>query len=800
MIQGHGNSTPQVIFVQDGGSNADRDSNLAISGYAGRVISGFCKSIGVDYAQQYNTALIKDVIRFDPMHFEENAKRIPEFSKILFNEIEALSPHVIVPLGELGFRHLTGYKGIRKFRGSVLAINPVLGHTKKFKVMPILGPNPYLYQQPELKYVTEIDFAKLPKYLNDSDIPDNRFNIWICRNSTALRNYILRASVGANFLVFDIETFQGIPTCFGLSFDGNESVCVPILDRQIDFDSRWIMFQQIVDLMASDIPKVNQNIKFDWKACERWGIKINNVVGDTMLAASCIYSEFPKNLGFLTSIYTGFPYFKDEGKEFNPTLHNRDRLYLYNAKDAIATHQIYQEQLTEIKHFGLEEVYTKMMKLLPIYKKAEQTGIKVDNEKRENLLAKYLTLYEIEVLKIKNLINSNTYVNPKSPKQMSHLIFEVLGYDKIRGVKGTDDDSLETLKAFGKAKRSPIYGRDVLDCIAAARRVQKVIEFLELQHWPDGRYRGEFNLAGTENGRSSGSKTTDELFYFDEKGRIETEQLGHSLQTIGKHGFEIDGTHYGKEIREIFVADKGYEFIEIDLSQAEARVDAILAGNFEILKVFDTPVGIHRLTGSWVFNCDPSEIKKGVLIDGKERYHVAKQVRHAGERNITAFGLVSKLLQGATIQEGTKYLEIFHSMQPEIRGVFHAEIKKIINESRTLIAPNGRRRMFMGRIDDHLYNEAFSFLPQCIVSDQNKFAFIPTFQEFPKARLLVEAHDGHLALVPKQQREKYIECFQYHVEKEIDFRRGSLKRDFSLKIPSEAAFGQNWHHMEEIKK
>lgn len=429
----------------------------------------------------------------------------------------------------------------------------------------------------------------------------------------------------------------------------------------------------------------------------------------------------------------------------------------------------------------------------------EQTGFKVDDEKRTNLLAKYETLYNIEVLKLKNLVNSNLYVNPKSPKQMSTLVFDILGFDRIRGVKGTDDNSLETLKAFGKARKAPIHGNDVLECISNARRIQKVIEILRMPTWPDGRFRGEFNLAGTENGRTSGSVTTDELIVFNDKQKIVKKELGHSLQTIGKHGFQIDDETYGQDVREMYVADSGYEFIEIDLNGAEARVDTVLSGNIDMLEVFDNGTGIHRLTGSWIYSCEPGDIKKHVLINGVDRYHIAKQVRHAGERNITPFGLVSKLVQNLTIQEGKVALDKLHHRQPEIRGTFHAEVKEHIRTSRTLVAPNGRRRIFMDRIDDHLYNEAISFLPQCIVSDQNKFAFIPVLEKFQNVRLLMEAHDGHLALVPKGYRESYIQCFKSNVEKEIDFRKGSLKRDYALKIPCEASVGTNWADMEEIK-
>jgi hypothetical protein len=115
------------------------------------------------------------------------------------------------------------------------------------------------------------------------------------------------------------------------------------------------------------------------------------------------------------------------------------------------------------------------------------------------------------------------------------------------------------------------------------------------------------------------------------------------------------------------------------------------------------------------------------------------------------------------------------------------------------VAPNGRRRDFFGRIDEHTINEAISFLPQAIVTDYLKQSLVKTFSECPYARPLVEAHDGFLAEVPLGKEEEYARTFKQNVEVDIDFRTCSLNRDFSLRIPCESAIGENWQDMEEIK-
>ena len=248
----------------------------------------------------------------------------------------------------------------------------------------------------------------------------------------------------------------------------------------------------------------------------------------------------------------------------------------------------------------------------------------------------------------------------------------------------------------------------------------------------------------------------------------------------------------------MFVPSYGYVFVEIDLASAEARVDTVLANNFNILSYFDNGIGIHRLTGSWVFDCPPEEIKKKVLVDGVERYHLAKTVRHAAERNMQADRLYA--MTGYDINFCKKVLAKIHGFQPEIVGVFHRDVITEIKTNRMLVAPNGRRRDFFGRTQDkNIQNEAISYLPQCIVGDQTKFCLPEILANAPYARLLAEAHDGIMVEVPRGQEYDYISIHKKAVETPIDFRNGSLKRDIVLTIPAEASIGENWYDMQEVK-
>ena len=847
MIKSHGSSRPTAFFIGDSPHGDDLKTGFALVGHDGNVLRDFCKEVNLDLDKFWRSCLIKEEFK-EPddkeKRIEATKKALDQYGPILIEEINDLKPNLLIPLGEISFNYLTNLRSIRKFRGSILPPSGQFALAQEnLKVLPILGPYPYLNQEYRLRVISRIDFTKIPKYLNDKPIPDKVYNIWVAKSSSALRAFFDRAyqktMKEGGFLVFDIETYFQIPVCISFCFDGFESVCVPLLDGSIDQDHRILMMQLVAKVLKSPIPKVNQNIKYDWKILERWGFEVNNVIGDTMLATSTLYCEFPKNLGFLTSIYTEIPYFKDEGKtekkkkkkkeeqepgeddnseEANDDVKQleanlasttrRERYYLYNAKDSLATSQIYSQQQTELVELGTKYVYDNLIRIMPIYRKMEDRGIRIDKLQQVKLLDKYESLFHIQELKIRRLLNRD-YFNPISPKQCRKVIFEELGYKKLRGMKtttsgepSTDEESLDLLIVYGESERAPSTGPMVLSSIQAARKIHKVIEVLELHLHPDERFRCEYNLAGTETGRSSAGETTDQLIYINEKGQLKEVNLGHSLQTVGKHGFMIDGETYGKDLRSMFVPSPGFVFVEVDLKSAEAMVDRVLSGNFD-MGVFDNP-GIHRLTGSWVYDCLPSDIKKGILIDGVDRYHMAKTVRHAGERNMGAERMV--MMTQRPLRECKQILDKFHQFQPEIKGTFHKEIRQAIDRpEHELRAPNGRLRAFYDRIDKGTYNEGISFLPQAIVTDQTKFHGIgktycnPSIYKW--AALLAESHDSALSEVHRDRALEFARIFKTNIESEpIDFSKCTLKRNYKLTIPAEVSMGESWAEssMEEV--
>jgi uracil-DNA glycosylase family 4 len=809
VISGSGSTSARAIFIADGCSEGDEKCGYALSGDQERILGGLCKSNGLHFGEFYKTALIKQRINFK-LGKANNELVTEQYKEVLLNEINTIRPNVLVPLGECSFSWLTGNSGIRKFRGSVLPAASYLGLLNPLtKVIPTLGPNPFIYEDPKIEFITRLDLGKLAQHLYNTDPIVDRGYTWIAKSGSDFRGFIERHYSKSEFLVFDIETFSNIPTCISFCFDGRESCCVPLLDNSYSLDTRAVLLQSVARLLASAIPKGNQNVKFDWRKLERWGLRVNNIQHDSMLYANLLYCEFPKNLGFLTSIYTDMPYFKDEGKEYNlEGIRDKNAFYIYNAKDSLSTHQILSQQLEEMREQGVAAVAKNLITILPIYKEMEETGLLVDDTRRQDLLCTYFSHYQIYCLKLAKLVGRK--VNPLSSVAMQKLVYDELGFKPVRGTKyskagnpSSDEESLELLIWIGESRA--IDGKEILRTIIDCRKFHKILEVLALPcDVADGRFKYEFNLAGTETGRTTSSASSDYYLEYD-KGKIKLTNLGHSSQTFGKHGFTVDGTTYGQDIRSIFVPSPGYCFIEVDLSQAEARVDAVLACDFDILAVFDGPIGIHRLTGSWIYDCPPEEIKKNVMVIneqgvGEERYYNSKMIRHAGERNMREDRLMTMIRK--PVLDCAKILKRLHDKQPNIRDIFHREIREAVQKTRLLVAPNGRRRDFFGRFGEPQVNEGISFLPQAIVTDTLKAALPTVHRECREYyRPLIEAHDGFLSEVKIGKEHTYARIFKAAVEQPIDFSTCTLARDYRLTIPSETeASYTNWAEMETLKQ
>src|SRR5437868_5093374 len=76
---------------------------------------------------------------------------------------------------------------------------------------------------------------------------------------------------------------------------------------------------------------------------------------------------------------------------------------------------------------------------------------------------------------------------------------------------------------------------------------------------------------------------------------------------------------------------------------------------------------------------------------------------------------------------------------------------------------------------------------------------LPSEYYFTKYRFLIENHDSIFAEVHKDIKDQYIEIFNKHYRRPINFSNCSLSRDFNLIIPPEISISDTtWLEMKEI--
>lgn len=807
MIKCYGPSNASIMLVGDYPTKAEMQSENAFSGSIGdtqQIMMGDAARLNSIWKTYYvkipiEGARIRGKSAEDKRRRDEafqSALQAHPWKQIIIDEIAAVSPRVIIAAGELAMNGLTGETNIHKRAGSWYRLLPE--YENDCWVFCAHHPRE-TFEANELSPLSQMDYQQFKdKFRNGFKFDDYRIDI--VADPNALANYFARIR-GAEYVTFDVETFVGIITCIGFCADGYQGVTVPLWMsyRDITAQTKARLLIQVAEFLRSRTPKVNQNIKYDLGRCHALALPVNNIIGDTMLNASILYPEINVGLDMLTRIYTDIGYYKDEGREYNPTASSAEQLLKYNAKDAISTWRIYKAQEQEIGESGRTRIAKSLWRCFFPYVRMENNGILVDNRVRQEKIDKYTKILEFYQSQVDTWAGQP--VNCNSAIQVGAFVTKVLKVPLKVKINEVGKESWET----GKTALEEAYigilddpaRRQIVATIIIIRKIYKLLGFLDLAlHW-DNRLRTSYKLHGTDTGRTATAKTPDYYFLPDDKrkGRKPLGNLGESFQQLPKHGFEFEGVNYGTDYREIFVPDDGMVFIEGDLSQAEARVVDLLAENYEGLEEYGK-LDKHKRSASVCFGKPMDEITE------RER-HIGKTGKHAYNLDEGAFALGTRL--HIPVNEAQRIINAFSAFDPKIRLVFHETVRKALGSTRRLENPYGRVRDFFGRTSAKLYKEAYATIPQGTISDHLKFdIFCPMDEQFHRRRVkfLCEWHDSLFASVPREMKEEYTEKFVEYGKTAIKLESGTFIRpNYPLVIPVDIGYSEkNWADVMSDKK
>jgi len=821
---GVGNLNSKIVFVGDcpGLSETTARQSL-IAGASGDVLDKVFSEIGhPDFRNEfYFTNVYKQTPPRNNIKYIDKVC-IPEREiEKFWKEVQEINPNVIVPLGETALNVVTGLKKILLYRGSIL---PSIKFGYLPKVVPTIHPlhltrprndSGDYFEDKKIyngiwRNIMQLDIVKALEESRIRDYHPPERNLRVASSSLDVIR-LIGQNKKADRAYIDVETsYSTLCSCIALSFNDYESLSIPLFQKvgniklcSIPHSDLTRIWQELQKLF-SQIPIAGQNLKFDQAKLELLGFSFPmGVKSDVMLKAHTVNPELPsKGLAFLTSIYTKEPYYKDEGKEFNPSKHDIKRLFLYNAKDTAITAEIDKELEKELHELS-EEFKTDLVSFYydfvvhqhQLYFDLEKVGFDIDEGKLKYLQVKYETWRNI--LQVRLDTAARREININSPKQVNEFIYDDLRLPKPQyGKVRSDEDAIARLLKTIKNE----FKRGVLNDILEFRRVSKTLStYLYCRRDYDGKMRSQYRIIGTETGRSSTS-------ILDEP--VRPEPIGFAFQTLTKHG------DIGQDIRSYLIPRPDRIFVNVDLSQAEARVVALLSEDYELLAAFDK-IDIHRRTAGLVLytgrmnlSYDFDETCDTIEKDSPERF-MGKKVRHAGNYNMGWREFMSNVISDCrrfniefTISKfkAEQILTRFHAANPKLKSNFHAQIIDAIDSKRALVTPFGRVRRFFDRYSNRLHGEAYAYIPQETVKGRLTRAALKIRAQYPELRKVFcgEAHDSLTMQLPISEHVDICRAIKPIIEEPIDFSGCTLKRG-QLIIPCDFEVGKNYKDFAKLK-
>jgi len=768
-----GPNTAKIMLVGEAPGEREDLEGIPFVGSAGIVLNSMLNEAGIIREDCYITNVVNQ--RPPDSNFEvlydEKGKPTEELKlhiQRLKEEIVQVSPNIVVCLGNEALRALTGHNGIKRFRGSIYYVD-ILG--KKYKIISTYHPAA-VGRMYEWRPVGVMDFQRASTESAYPDYKCTHRELQTRLDFTHLSDELKRLRQNPKGpIAFDIENEGHQVNAIAFSDEKHKAVCVPIFfDGKSKWSEEeevklWILIKDILE--CEEIKKIAQNAQYDISFLRKvHGIETRGLYMDTMLAHHVVYAELPKGLGFLCSVYTDQPYYKGDIKS-----DDADVFYRYNAMDACVTKEISEILVSEMEEFGVADFYFNYVNELvfPLMAMGSR-GILINTVLKDAKAREYKEAIVEDQAKLDAIAGHPLNVN--SSPQMTKWIYGDLAYEKqtkIRKKKDADGNktSSPTTDASTLKKLMRLKPDKSLELILAIRDRRKMVStYLDADVDADGRMRTVYNVAGTKSGRLSAQETL--------------EGTGLNIQNVPK-GL----------VRELFVPDPGMTFIQMDLSQAEAHIVAYLSGDSRLIRLFEGGGDIHRKNASNIFSVSEEEVSK-------DQRQLAKRIVHASNYGMGPIKFKETCNDAGfdlTASQAKSLLYKYHALYPGIHR-WHINIATQVRKNRILETPMGRKRMFFGRLSDDLFREAYSFIPQAVVSDHLNTGLIKmhaAIQQKQYGEVLAQVHDSMLC-----------QCTPAHVQDVIALMKecvgeGPMVKNKVWKIPMDFMVGPNWDALKEMK-
>ena len=500
---------------------------------------------------------------------------------------------------------------------------------------------------------------------------------------------------------------------------------------------------------SNEIKKLGYNLKDDYIALKPYGIKLENIYFDITIAeylidsmSSTSYECSAIAMKYLTKKVKTKEELLGKGvkaKKYQDLSFEELSSHISQIIDTVkSVMPIMEENLKESNMDGL--LYHVEMPLVEVLADMEYEGVKVDKEKLNELGSQFKEIIkklESEIYEI-----SGEEFNINSPKQLGVILFEKLGLPVIKKTKtgySTNAEVLDKLK-----DQSPI-----IDKIIEYRQIVKlnstyVEGLLSIINPIDGRIHSSFNQTITTTGRISSTEP--------------------NLQNIPVK------LEMGRNIRKVFISDKGCKLVDADYSQVELRVLAHMSQDETMIDAFKHNEDIHTKTASQVFNVSMDEVTSKQRSD-------AKAVNFGIVYGKSDFGLSEDL--NIPVKQAKEYIENYFNKYNKIKEFMdniiddassNGYVTTILNRRRYI--PEIKSSNFMLRNAGK--RAAMNAPIQGSAADIIKIAMINVYKKLEennlKSKLILQVHDELIVEALEEEIDKVCSIVKEEMESAVNLQ------------------------------
>ena len=523
------------------------------------------------------------------------------------------------------------------------------------------------------------------------------------------------------------------------------------------------IIQPIFD--QKEITLIGQNLKYDLRIFATYSVYPINNLWDTMLAHYLLHPENRHNLDYLAETFLQYETITTEsliGKKGKNQLSMRDisvdRITNYACEDIDITLRLKAIFAPMLAEQGLEHLFhTIEMPLVKVLATMEQNGISIDTE--------YLQVYDIKISEKISILETTIYelagvtFNLNSPKQLSDILFKVLGIASTPSQKGKTSQLSTAEDVLAKLVDKHLI-------------ISPILEYRTLQ-----KLRSTYIKAIPE----MVSPITNRLHTQFQQTVAATGRLSSTSPNVQNIPIR---TEEGREIRKSFVSrETNYNLLAADYSQIELRIMAAVSKEENMIKAFQDGIDIHTTTAANVFGVTLEE------VDADMR-RKAKMVNFGIIYGISAFGLSERLQ--IPRREAATLIENYFATYPAIKTYMDMTIEQC-KQNGYVETLSGRRRYLRdinaknATIRAMAERMAINTPIQGTAADMIKIAMVKIAEILQdrdfKSKLLLQVHD-----------ELVIELYTPEKETLIPLLTHSMQHTIPLAVPIEIniGIGKNW--------